>query len=111
MAWHKYKAKKTTVDGITFPSQKEANRYLELKLLERSGVISELKLKPTFELQPAFTDNTGNQIKAIIYEADFQYIENGAVVVEDPKGVWTKIFRLKRKMFLRKYPEYILRIT
>lgn len=43
MSYSKYKAKKTIVDNITFDSKKEANRYCELKLLERAKVISNLQ--------------------------------------------------------------------
>jgi len=33
----KYNSKKTTIDGILFQSKKEAERYTELKLLEKAG--------------------------------------------------------------------------
>jgi len=36
----KYGNKKTVVDGITFDSMREANRYRELKLLERAGKVT-----------------------------------------------------------------------
>lgn len=36
---NKYKAVKTTVDGIKFDSKAEARRYTQLKLLERAGQI------------------------------------------------------------------------
>lgn len=39
----KYKAKKTEYDGIMFDSKKEAQRYAELKILERAGVIKNLQ--------------------------------------------------------------------
>ena len=39
----KYGNKKTVVDGIAFDSQKEANRYCELKLLWRGHEIDNLK--------------------------------------------------------------------
>ena len=38
----KYNSKKTVVDGQTFDSKKEANRYQELVLLEKAGVIKNL---------------------------------------------------------------------
>jgi hypothetical protein len=111
MAWHKYGAKKTTVDGITFDSKKEAIRYQELKLLEMAGTICELELQPRFTLQGAFKDNEGNHIRAITYKADFQYIEDGKIIVEDTKGFWTAAFKIKRKLFLFQYPDFLLRIT
>jgi len=33
----KYHSRKTEIDGIVFDSKKEANRYCELKLMERAG--------------------------------------------------------------------------
>ena len=41
----KYRSKRTVIDGITFDSKKEANRYCELKLLEKSGEIKILNCK------------------------------------------------------------------
>ena len=41
------------IDGIKFQSQKEGNRYCELKLLQRAGEISDLELQKRYELIPA----------------------------------------------------------
>lgn len=86
IAKHKYHASPTTVDGIVFHSAKEAKRYGELKLLQRAGKISELKLQPKFKLVIEET-----------YIADFSYVENGAKVIEDVKGFLTATYRRKRK--------------
>ena len=100
----KYKAKKVVVDGITFDSKKEARRYKELKLLERAGVIKDLVLQPSFLLQDKFKykDKTEHKIK---YIADFKYLDTktGKTVVEDVKGYKTDVYKLKRKLFLKKY--------
>lgn len=37
------------------------------------------------------------------YVADFQYVENGRIVVVDTKGFVTDVYRLKKKLFLYKY--------
>ncbi len=104
MAYRKYKAKKAVIDGITFDSKKEAGRYQELKLLERAGVIKDLVLQPSFLLQDKFKykDKTERKIK---YIADFKYLDTktGKVVVEDVKGYKTDVYKLKRKLFLKKY--------
>jgi hypothetical protein len=42
---NKYKNEKIEIDNIKFDSKKEAKRYLELKQLERAGVIYNLKLQ------------------------------------------------------------------
>lgn len=110
MTYKKYRNKKTTIDGITFSSKGEANRYCELKLLERAGLISDLQLQPKFELQPKFKKD-GKTIRAINYIADFQYVENGQIVVEDFKGVITKEFSIKKKMFEYRYRDLELRIV
>ena len=94
----KYNAKKTTIDGITFDSKKESERYAELKLLERAGEINNLRLQPRFVLQPAFEKN-GKRYRKIEYVADFAYEEGGKTVVEDVKGMKTDVYKIKKKMF------------
>lgn len=103
----KYKAKKTSVDGHSFDSQKEANRYLELKMLEKQGLIKELELQPKFILQETFKYNN-KIIKKICYYADFKYydLNTRQVIVEDVKSEITKkdkVYILKKKIFLKKY--------
>ena len=120
---HKYGAKRTEVDGIWFDSKAEAKRYEYLKVLQAAGEIANLKLQPVFILQDGF-EYQGKQIKAITYRGDFQYTEHldaelgpGGhaaakwTVVEDVKGVATAVFRLKQKMFLKRYPAIELRIV
>jgi len=87
----KYNAVKSVVDGIKFDSKKEARRYSQLKLMEKSGVISELSLQPRFDL-------IVNGKKCGFYKADFRYIENGKEVIEDVKGMLTPVYRLKKKL-------------
>lgn len=107
---NKYRNKKTIVDNITFDSKAEANRYCELKLLEKAQKIFDLKLQPRFLLQDKFKYK-GKTIRKIEYVADFEYIENGQVVVEDKKGMETQVFKIKWKLLLKKYPEIDFRIV
>lgn len=72
---NKYHNCKVMVDGIKFDSKAEARRYAELKLMEDTGHIKELKLQPKFELQPKYKNNKGQCIRSITYKADFSYIE------------------------------------
>ena len=99
----KYGAKKVTFDGKTFDSQKEAQRYAELRLLDRGKVISDLKCQVKFELIPNQKDENGKVIeRAVNYIADFVYIDKntGKTVVEDTKGFKTKEYIIKRKLML-----------
>lgn len=101
----KYRARKTEIDGIKFDSKKEGRRYEELKLLERAGEIKNLQLQPRFTLQENFKYQ-GKTERKITYIADFMYEEKkGQVVVEDVKSEITKtpLYRVKRKLFLKKY--------
>lgn len=102
----KYKNKKVTIDGITFDSRLEANRYCELKLLCQAGEISQLRLQPEFELIPAFRKN-GKAYRRTVYRADFMYFDKktGKYIVEDTKGFKTDVYMLKRKLFEYKYPD------
>ncbi len=117
---NKYNATKTTVDGIVFDSKKEATRYGQLKLLERAGKISDLKIQPRYLLQESFKtpviDQNGVKIKdktirKIEYVADFEFKMGEVVVVEDVKGFQTAIFKLKLKLFLKKFPELAFIMT
>lgn len=97
---NKYNAQPTVIDGIRFASKKEANRYCELKLLERAGKIKNLELQPRFKLHAG-----------IVYIGDFAYLEDGKTIIEDTKGVETAVFKLKKKLFEADYPELELRIV
>jgi gp72 family protein len=98
----KYSSVKTDVDGVAFDSKKEAEFYAELKVRERAGEISHLRLQPRYLLQEAFKHD-GKQYREIEYVADFEYIENGVTVVIDVKGFKTAVYMLKKKLFLYKY--------
>jgi hypothetical protein len=89
---NKYGAKKTQVDGVVFDSQREANRYIQLRYLLTLGEIRELNLQVAFELNEGGTHS-------LRYVADFTYYtKDGEYVVEDSKGFRTKEYRKKRKL-------------
>lgn len=105
----KYKNRKVTVNGITFDSMKEANRWGQLKLMERAGRISNLRRQVRFCLIPEqrMPDTLGPRggrrkgkiiEKGCYYVADFVYEENGRTVVEDTKGFPTEAYKIKRKL-------------
>ncbi len=114
---NKYRNKKVVMNGIEFDSKKEAKRYAELSLLEKAGVIADLKMQVKFVLIPAQREpdtvgarggiKKGKVIeKECSYIADFVYQENGATVVEDIKGyrdpssAGNAKFVIKRKLML-----------
>lgn len=90
------------MDGITFDSRKEADRYLVLKGMEEDGSIEDLRRQVRYELVPAF-DVDGRHYRPVYYVADFVYVEDGREVVEDVKGVMTDVYKLKSKLFARRY--------
>ena len=113
--YRKYHNKKTVADGIKFDSKLEAERYAQLKMMERAGVIRDLELQPSFELIPSFRKN-GKTWRRTLYKADFRYIlaEDDSYIIEDVKGstsVITDVFRLKQKLFEYKYQDYTISIV
>jgi hypothetical protein len=98
----KYHSRKTQVEGITFDSKKEAQRYCELRLLEKNGQISQLCRQVPFSLIPTELGADGKKLREIVYIADFVYTTQSDGVpqrhVEDVKGVKTDVYRLKKRL-------------
>jgi hypothetical protein len=91
--------------GHRHDSKREAVRCNELRLLEATKAIKNLKFQPVFPLQPEF-EFAGKKYRAIKYFADFSYYDNERekFVVEDTKGKRTYAYTIKMKMLL-----YIMR--
>jgi hypothetical protein len=102
---NKYHNKKVVIEGISFASKHEANRYLELSMLQKTGEITELKTQVPFELIPSQRDPETKKVveRACNYVADFTYYQDGEFVVEDTKGFRTPDYIIKRKLMLRVY--------
>lgn len=99
----KYNNKKTIVDGISFDSKKEAERYKVLKSMQDDGVIFGLECQPKFALIPGqYFETIGKHERGVDYVADFRYIDRlGQIIVEDVKSPITakdKVYRIKRKL-------------
>lgn len=93
---NKYGAVKTVVDGIEFPSKREATRYRQLRTLLYAGKIQDLRMQVKYPL-------VVNNVKIGRYTSDFEYEENGKHVVEDVKSPATKKARdyvLRKKLML-----------
>lgn len=108
----KYLNKKTKIDGITFDSIGEGNRYLFLRILERGGEIQNLKVHTRWPLLVG-------ESKIGAYESDFDYIEpingnwenGGHLVCEDFKGKQTPLSAWKFKHAKAQYHEAEWRIV
>lgn len=111
---NKYKAQRITLDGITFDSKHEAQRYAELALLQKAWQISDLQTQVKFVLIPtqreADTHGPRGGIirgkvleKECAYYADFVYTDKyGRRIVEDTKSpaTRTEAYRIKKKLML-----------
>lgn len=105
----KYHSKKVIIDGIEFDSKKEGERYIQLKMLKKAGLIKELEMQPKFLLIDTIRYK-GKTYPKTYYIADFKYYDNHLkkYIVEDVKSKITakdKTYRLKIKMLLSKYPD------
>ena len=103
----KYRNQKTTLDGITFDSKREAARYQELKVLAARGIIEDFRHQAPFVLAPGVRFSGEKRAKpALRYVADFAYKLDGRLVVEDVKSKVTAgaaAYRIKRHLMLSVY--------
>jgi hypothetical protein len=89
---NKYRAKRTKADGMMFHSQREAERWQQLRLLEKAGLISNLQRQVSYECWV-------NGQRVCKWIADFVYNDTHKVkIVEDSKGPKTPEYKLKRKL-------------
>ncbi|MFA5714417.1 MAG: DUF1064 domain-containing protein [Candidatus Paceibacterota bacterium] len=106
---NKYHARKVIIDGYTFDSLAEGNRYTELKLLAYAGEISNLEIHPYFVLFPQKYIH-GKKLNAIDYTGDFRYLDGNVNVIEEVKGMMTRDAVLRINLFQRLHPEYEFRM-
>lgn len=116
----KYHNTKITIDGIQFDSKREAQRYQQLKLMEKAGVICDLKRQVKYKLIPAQYIDGKCVERPVTYTSDFEYYvlkpypgrtvmvgpdakTIGQHVVEDVKGMRTPDYVIRRKLMLYKY--------
>lgn len=115
---NKYKVSKaadrTYNDGTVFSSKKEMYRWDDLLKLQQAGEIKDLQRQVSFVLTEEFIHPQYGKINKIVYISDFVYTNisfrkgfDNRECVEDSKGMLTDEYKLKRKLFLYKYPEYL----
>jgi hypothetical protein len=96
----KYRNKKTTYDGITFDSRKEAIIYSQLKRDQVEGRISELKCQIPFEFPVngeaiRYVDSK----RKLKYVLDFKYTDaQGVEHFVDVKGFKTRDYLIKKAL-------------
>ena len=83
---NKYGSRKVTIDGITFDSKKEAQRYIDLSLLEKAGKIVNLKRQVKFVLIPAqYEPDTigkrGGKKRGKLIERECSYVADFVYVI------------------------------
>lgn len=104
----KYGNRKVEIDGLRFDSKHEYYRWVELKYMERAGMIYGLSRQVPFVLIPKQKDENGKVIeREVRYIADFTYrnkIDN-RLVVEDAKSEATKtdVYKIKKKLMLYRH--------
>lgn len=93
----KYHSHPTIFNGKTYSSKKEAMRAQGLYLLERTGIITDLREQVVYVLAPS-VHVQGRKRPPLRYVADFVYTQGGNLVIEDVKGVRTDVYRIKRHL-------------
>lgn len=85
---HKFNAVRTEVNGISFPSKREARCYADLELRRKAGDVLFFLRQVPFHLP-------GN----VVYRVDFAtFNRDGTVHFIDAKGMRTQIYIAKKKM-------------
>ncbi|TWJ39626.1 hypothetical protein CHCC5027_3539 [Bacillus paralicheniformis] len=111
MRRNKYNNRKVTIDGIVFDSAREGDYYDHLKQLKRAGIVERFELQPKFTLQESFRKR-GKLFRAIDYKADFRvWLADGTDFVVDVKGFETPDFKIKRKLFEKRYKGLELKLV
>lgn len=97
-------------NGIEFDSKAEHDRYLELLVMERAGVIEKLECHPRYEIIPAQKIPGRRGFQAAHYTADFRYFRDGVEHVEDVKSTYTREaqdYVLRRKLMYLVHGIYV----
>lgn len=99
----KYGNTKIIYNNIKFDSKLECNFYITLLKAKDENKIKDFELQPKFVLQDKF-EKHGKKYRAITYIADFKiYTNDGLCHIVDCKGMETVEFKIKKKLFLKKF--------
>ena len=100
----------TKVGDQQFDSQAEADRYMELRVAEKAGLIKDLTCHPHFDLIPSQKVPGQRGFRPHGYTADFAYIRDGEYIVEDVKSEKTREERdyiINRKLMWMLHQIYV----
>ncbi len=90
---NKFNARRTTLGEDVFDSKAEAARWVQLLRQQEMGDIHDLERQPAYDFACGAT-----------YRGDFRYRNSeGALVVEDVKGMETELFKLKARLMLHEH--------
>ena len=106
----KYHNTKTEYKGILFDSQKEAQRYAILLVLEQVGEIDNLRRQVKYTLITGQRWSNGKKHRDTNYIADFVYERNGETIVEDVKGFRTQAYKIKKELMKDRHGIEILEV-
>lgn len=107
---HKYHARRTEYAGAVYDSRGEAEYARHLDLLKVAGVIHDWRRGGEWVLLDA--PPGGNRRERITLRPDFEvWPAPGRLEVRDFKGVVTAVFRVKARLFKRRYPNVPLIIV
>lgn len=99
---NKYRNTKINAPDGTFDSKYEYEEWCRLKLLERAGIIKNLRRQVQFSLIPTIR-TTEETLRGISYFADFVYEENGVMHIVDTKGFETDAYKIKKRLLINQY--------
>lgn len=100
----KYGNEPVEAHGLRFASKWQAQRYTELLMMQRAGLIRDLAVEQPFALSVRGID--GSEVRLGSYVADTVYWQGGRLVVEDAKSASTrreKLFVWKARHFAAQY--------
>lgn len=106
---HKYHAQAVSVDGVRFPSKREARRWEQLKLQQALGLITRLARQVPLPIQVVNLE-TGEIVTVARYYVDFTYDRDGRRCYEDAKGMKTETYLLKKKLVEAQHGVRILEV-
>ena len=110
--YSKYNAKKVEIDGIKFDSKAEVEYYLHLKQQVAEHQILGFERQKRMLLQEGFSvEGVKGKIRPIFYVVDFIITENdGTLTYVDVKGMETDVFKLKKKLFMKRYNTALMKV-